>query len=247
MRAEPDGYTLLLGGTATHVITPLATRRPQFDPVQDFTPITRLAIVGLSVVAHPDAPARDLKSLIAYAKANPGKLSYGTPGAGTTNHFAGELFKTLAQTPGIAHVPYKGAGPAMNDLIGGHIALAVVNVTGQVLALRDSGKLVMLAMTTPARMPYAPDVPTAVESGVPGLLAQTFFAIFAPKGTPQPIVESISGAIDKALGEKELRDVYDKSGFTTDTEASPAALSKFLTDELARWKPVIDASGFKID
>ncbi len=246
-RAEPDGYTLLLGGTATHVITPLAARRPVFDPAKDFEPIARLAIVGLSIVAHPGAPVRDFTSLIAYAKANPGQLSYGTPGAGTTNHFAGELFKSLAQVPGIVHVPYTGAGPALNDLVGGHIPLAVVNVTGQVLELRSAGKLVMLAMTTPQRMPYAPDIPTAEESGVKGLLAQTFFGLFAPKDTPKAVIDRIASSIVKALAEKELQDLYAKAGFSVDRETGPAHLRDFLAAELMRWKPVVDASGFKID
>jgi tripartite-type tricarboxylate transporter receptor subunit TctC len=246
-RAPADGYTLLLGGTATHVVWPLAARRPVFDPVADFEPVTRLAVVGLSFVAHPATQLKDLKGLIEYARANPGKLSYGTPGAGTTNHFTGELFKTLAGVPVIVHVPYTGAGPALNDLIGGHIPLAVVNVTGQVLELARSGKLVMLAMTTPQRMPYAPEVPTAEESGVKGLLAQTFFGLFAPKDTPRAIIDRLAGAVSRVLAEQGLQDLYDKAGFTADREARPDLLREFLAAELARWKPVIDASGFKID
>jgi len=246
-RATPDGYTLLVAGSSLLVVIPLAARRPPFDPVQDFDTIARVAVVGLSIVAHPGIPVRDLNSLIEHAKANPGKLSYGTPGPGTTNHLTGELFKSLAQVPAIAHVPYTGAGPALNDLVGGHIPLAVVNVTGQVLELRTAGQIRMMAMTTSKRMPQAADVPTAIESGMPGLVAESFFGIVAPKGTPRPAIETVSKAIRTALTEPELRSIYEKASFQIESDPSPDAFRSSLAADLVRWKPIIDASGFKID
>ena len=246
-RATPDGYTLLLAGSSLMVVIPLAARRPQFDPVQDFDTVARVAVVGLSIVAHPGVPVRDLASLIDYAKANPGKLSYGTPGPGTTNHLTGELFKSLAQAPGIVHVPYTGAGPALNDLVGGHIPLAVVNVTGQVLELRSAGQIRMLVMTTSKRMPQAPDVPTAVEGGLPGLIAESFFGIVAPKGITKPVVETISKAIRTVLAEPELRSIYEKASFQIESDPTPESFQTSLAADLVRWKPIIEASGFKID
>lgn len=246
-RASPDGYTLLLGGNAGFIITPIAARRPLYDPVADFQPIARIATVGLSIVAHPSLPATDLAGVVAYAKANPGKLSYGTPGAGTTNHFVGEMLKALSGRPELVHVPYSGAGPALNDLIGGHIPLVIVNTTGQVIELHKAAKARILAVTTPRRLAVLPDVPTAEEAGAKSLVAEVFFGLFAPKGTPASIMERIAVATNKALAEPELRELYGKVGFETELESSPARLRAFLAAEITRWRPVIEATGYKID
>lgn len=246
-RSAPDGYTLLLAGSSMLVVIPLASKKPLYDPSADFETISRIAVVGLSFVAHPSTPVSDLKSLVAYMKSNPGKLSYGTPGTGTSNHLTGELFKSLAQAPGIVHVPYSGAGPALNDLVGGHIPLAVVNVTGQVLELGRAGQIKLLFMTTHKRMPQAPDVPTAIESGLPDLLSESFYGLLAPKQTPKDIIDRVSAAIAKALADPTLRSVYEKASFQIESDTSPQAFRKFLADDLARWKPIVEASGFKID
>ena len=246
-RAEKDGYTLLLGGSSMLVVAPLAQRKPAYDPEQDFAAIYRLAVVGLSIVAGPAVAARSLKELAAHANANPGKLSFGTPGAGTTNHLAGEMFKSVAGAPGIAHVPYSGAGPALNDLVGGHIPLAVVNVTGSVLDLARSGKLRVIAVMMPGRHPGLPEVPTAIEAGYQALEAQIFAGLFAPRGTPQPILERIAAATSKAMADPVLRDIYTKAGFDPDPGSGPAAMQAFLRSEIVRWKPVIEATGLKID
>src|SRR5436305_8988170 len=160
-RSQPDGYTILLGGISALVINPLAASRPPYDPVRDFEPIAILGHSSSTIVVHPSLPVRDLKELIAYAKANPGKLSYGSSGVGSINHLAGELLKSLAGID-IPHVPYRGAGPAMTDLIGGQIQVNVQSVSGQVIELHRSGKLRMLAVTSPARLVAAPDIPAAV-------------------------------------------------------------------------------------
>jgi tripartite-type tricarboxylate transporter receptor subunit TctC len=155
-RAQPDGYTILLGGGGAFVITPIAASRPPFDPITDFDPIAILVTTGLAIVAHPSVPADTLAELIDYAKRNPGKLSYGSAGVGTMNHLAGELLKSLTGTDDIVHVPYKGAGPSITDLISGQIPIASVNVTGQVIELNRSGKLRMLAVASPSRLGAAP-------------------------------------------------------------------------------------------
>lgn len=246
-RAQPDGYTLLLAGTGVLVVIPTAARKPQYDPVKDFEPISRLAVVGFAIVSTSSLPARTLKELVDLAKAEPGKLSFATPGAGTLNHLTGELFKSMAGLPALAHVPYAGAGPALNDLVGGHVPMAVVNVTGQVLSLQEAGKLRMLAVTTPARIPNAPAVPTTAEAGMPGLVSQIFAGLFAPAGTPKAIVERIAKAVAVALPDPELQKVYLSAGFEPDRQSGPEHMRTFLAAELARWKPIIEASGYKLE
>ncbi len=247
MRAPADGYTLLLGGNANFIVTPIAARKPAYDPVNDFEPVARLANVGLSFVVHSGLGISDMRGLIEHTRKNPGKVSFGTPGIGTTNHFVGEMLKSLANVPELAHVPYAGAGPAMNDLVGGHIPLLIANVTGQVLELHKAGQVRIVSVTTPKRLSIAPDVPTAVEAGINGMVAEVFFGVFAPKGTPPAIVTRISDAIGKTLADTELRSLYEKSGFETTERSSPQELHSFLSSEIARWRPIIDASGFKID
>lgn len=247
MRAPADGYTLLLGGSANFIVTPIAARKPPYDPVQDFEPVGRIASVGLSFVAHAGLGIRDMKGLLEYARSNPGKASFGTPGIGTTNHFVGEMLKSLGKVPELAHVPYAGAGPAMNDLVGGHIPLLVANVTGQVLELHKAGQVRIISVTTQKRLSIAPDVPTAEEAGIKGMVAEVFFGVFAPKGTPAAVLTKVADAINTTLADPELRDLYQKSGFETAERTSPQELKQFLADEITRWRPIIEASGFKID
>ena len=166
-RAQPDGYTILLGGGGAFVITPVAASRPPFDPIRDFEPIALLVTTGLAIVVHPSLPVRNLGELINYAKGDPGKLSYGSAGVGSMNQLTGELFKSLTGTADIVHVPYRGAGPAITDLVSGQIPIITANVTGQLIELERAGKVRILAVTTPRRLGAAPDIPTAVEQGLP--------------------------------------------------------------------------------
>jgi len=183
-------------------------------------------------------PARNLNELIAYAKANPGKLSYSSPGVGTTGHLAGELFKSLTGTD-IVHVPYKGAGPAISGLIGGQVLMAGAGITGQVLQWHQEGKLRIVAVATPARLIAAPDIPTAVEQGLPGMIAQSFFGLFAPAGTPNAIIAQISDATRTAMADHEIREKLIASGFEPEPDSSPEAARHFVDDEVARWTPII--------
>jgi tripartite-type tricarboxylate transporter receptor subunit TctC len=180
-RAEPDGYTLLLGNSSGLVINSIAASRITYDPMRDFEAISLLAVNGFAIVVNPSLPVRTLREFIEYAKSNPGKLSYGSAGVGSLNHLTGELFKSLVGTPDIVHVPYRGGGPAITDLISGHVPMVVPVVTGQVLELHQSGKLRMLAVTSPARLPAAPEIPTMAEAGLPGLVSQGFSGLFAPR------------------------------------------------------------------
>src|SRR3954453_19966972 len=168
-RARPDGYTILLGGTLPHVNEALLKSRPLYDPVKDLDPIVAIAANFIGIAVNPSVPAQTLGELIAYAKANPGKLSYGHAGIGSTNHLTGELFKLLSGTPEIVQGPYRGMGPALTDAVGGQIQMAVPGVTGQVLEFHRTGKLRLLAVSSPKRRAAAPEIPTAREEGLPGL------------------------------------------------------------------------------
>ena len=198
-RAQPDGYTILLGASGAMFIHPVATSQPTYDPVKDFRPIAILAFAPLCFVVHPSLPVRSLKELIDYAKANPGMLSYGSTGVGSLPHVSGELFKILAKTPDITHVPYKGAGPMLTDLMGGQIPFAYPTLTAQVIALHRSGKLRMLAVSTAHRNDAAPEIPTAAEAGLPGMVAQNVIGLYVPARTPQAIIEQLAQATRLSL------------------------------------------------
>ena len=245
-RANPDGYTILLGTVATHVPIMPAGGTPPYSPTKDLEAISILLTSALAIVVHPGLPARTVTELIEYAKANPGKLSSGSTGAGSMSHLAGELFKSLAGTPDIVNAPYKGAGPALSDLISGHIAMTVSNVTGHMLELHRSGKVRMLAVTSPIRLTAAPHIPTAVESGLPGMVAQSFAGLFAPAGTPELIVMQISEATRGAMADDEFRQKLIASGFEPYPDSSPDAARRFVEEETDRLIPVIKAIGLKL-
>jgi tripartite-type tricarboxylate transporter receptor subunit TctC len=242
-RAAPDGYTLLLGNTSTQVLGPLTMAKPPYDTVKDFVPISIIAISATSIIVHPSVPAKTLKELIAYAKANPNKLSYGSAGAGTLTNLTGEMFKHQTGISDIVHVPYKGAGPGITDLVSGHIPMMTPNITGQLLELHNSGKIRILAVTSPARLKGAPDIPTAMESGMPDMIAQLFTGLFAPAGTPKPIIDKIARANIAATADKDFQANLVKSGFEPVTDSDPEKTRKFVSEELQRWPPVLKAAG----
>jgi tripartite-type tricarboxylate transporter receptor subunit TctC len=246
-RAQPDGYTLLLGSGGTQVIIPIASSQPQYDPVKAFETISLLGITAVCIAVHPSVPAQTLQELIAYAKANPGKLSYGSAGSGTMTHLTGELFKVLSGTPDIVHIPYRGAGPALTDTISGHIPMITPNVTGQVIELNKTGKLRILAVTTPTRVAAAPDIPTAIEAGLPNMISQNFVALFAPAGTPRPIIEQVAQATRSGLSDRELQQLFHAAAFEPRPDSGPEHARRFLDDEVARWSPIIKSIGLKLD
>jgi tripartite-type tricarboxylate transporter receptor subunit TctC len=245
-RAQPDGYTILLGGNPGLVINPLASTHALYDSLMDFEPISILGLNATVIDVHPAQPIRTLKELADYAKANPGKLSYGSSGAGTANHLVGELFKLLTRTE-ITHVPYRGAGPAMADLISGHIPMLVQSSNAQAFELHETGKLRILAITSAKRIAAAPAIPTVGEAGLPGLASENFIGLFAPKGTPKAIVEQIAQATRHALADKDLQRLYAASGFEPDLDSSPEKARRRLEEEFVKWAPVIKAVGLKLD
>ena len=236
--AAPDGHTLLLGGSAPHVVSPFTTSPQPYDPVKDFAPIALIARGAYAIVVHPEVPAKNLGELIQHAKNNPGKLSYATAGTGTGNHLAGEQLKSLASVPGIVHVPYKGAGPALADVIGGHVPIGIAALNPQIFDLHRSGKVRVLAVTGPKRLPVAPDIPTAAEA-VPGMVAENFWMVFAPRGTPKAIIDRIHAASAKAIAFPDLQMAFTVGGLEPIRESDPESAGKFLQDEIARWAPLI--------
>jgi tripartite-type tricarboxylate transporter receptor subunit TctC len=245
-RAQPDGYTLLLGGIGPLVINPVAAAHTPYDPIKDFEPIAILVVTAFSVAVHPSLPVRTLAELIDYAKRNPGKLSYGSAGVGSGNHLTGELIKSLTGVD-IVHVPYRGAGLAITDLISGQIPMIMSNVTGQVIELHKAGKLRMLAVTSTKRLKAAPEIPSAAEAGLPGLVSRNFLCVLAPARTPSAIVAQISQAARTTMLDPELQKLYIASGFEPTPESTPAEARHFVEEEIARWTPVIRKIGLKLD
>src|SRR5262249_55702699 len=211
--AQPDGYSILLGSTTTHVLLTPAMANPPYDPVKDFSAVAVFAASSTSVVINASVPARTLAELIAYAKANPGKLSYGSAGNGSITNLAGELFKLRAGGLDIVHVPYKGIEQGVSDLIGGQIPMLSANATAQILDLHRAGKVRILAVNARARVKSAPDIPTAIEAGLPEMVAQTTFGVFAPAGTPRPILERVNAVTQDAMADPHFQTELLRLGF----------------------------------
>ena len=246
-RANPDGYTILLGGTLPHVNEALLKSRPLYDAVKDLDPIASIAANFLSISVHPSVPVQTLTELVAYAKANPGKLIYAHSGVGSTNHLTGELFKRLAEIPEVVGVPYRGIGPAMTDLISGQVSMLVAAVTGQVLEFHRSGRIRVLAVTSPTRLKAAPELPTASEAGFPGLTVTATLGLLAPTGTPKPIVEQIVQATHTALAEPDYQHILIEGGFEPTLDSNPDKFRQALAADVALWTPVVKALDLKID
>ena len=245
-RARPDGYTLLLGGATTHVTETLLKNRPQYDAMKELEPIAPIAITAFAIAVHPSVPAKDLAELIAYGKANPGKLSYGTAGTGSLNQLTGELFK-LRSGLDITHVPYRGAGPAIVDILAGQIPMIVPAMTNHVLELHRAGKIRVLAVTHGTRLAAAPELPTAVEQGLADLVSPNFIGVYAPAGLPRPLVEQIATANRTLLDDADYRALLVSGTFEPHSGLSPDAYRRYVEGEIARWAPIVKAIDLKID
>jgi tripartite-type tricarboxylate transporter receptor subunit TctC len=245
-RAQPDGHTLLLAGAGSLSLYAITTSRPAYDPIKDFQPITAVAITCYAVVVHSSVPARSLKELVAYAKANPGKLSYGSAGVGSPNHLTGELFRSLTGVD-VVHVPYRGGGPAIADAVSGQIPMVIPAVNGQLIEFHRSGRLRILAVATPERLLGAPEIPTAAEAGVPGLITQNLISLVAPAGTPRAIVDQIGAATHQGLADDQLQQQFIASGFEPPRDRSPEAVRRWVAEEIVRWTPIVKAIGLTRD
>jgi tripartite-type tricarboxylate transporter receptor subunit TctC len=242
-KAAPDGYTFLVGTVSTHAINPFIYTKLPYDTVKDFQPVSLIARLPNILVVHPSLPAKNVQELIAYLKANPDKMSYGSSGVGTSIHLAAELFKIKTGTT-MTHVPFRSSGDIMNNLTGGHINLAFDNITlawPQVKA----GNLRALAVSSTERSAIAPDVPTVADT-IPGFEATSWHGVFAPAGTPKPIVDKMAAEMKRIL---ELPDVKEKL-FEIGAVASPMTpedFAKFIDGERAKWADVVKAAGVKMD
>jgi len=246
-RAQPDGYTILLGGTLPHVNEALLKKRALYDPVKDLDPIAGIAANVLCIAVHPSVPVRTLEELIAYAKGNPAKLSYGHAGVGSIQHLTGELFKSLAGTPDIVDVPYRGTGPLVADLIGGQVPMGTPGVTGQVLEFHRSGKLRILAVTSPTRLIAAPELPTAAEQGFPGMIVRGSIGVLAPAGTPIGIIEQIAQATRMVVAEPAFQRMLIDAGIEPTVDSDPEKFRRSLAADVALWTPIVKALGIKVD
>jgi tripartite-type tricarboxylate transporter receptor subunit TctC len=241
-KSPPDGYTLFGAALPFSVIQSLY--KTSFDVTRDFAPITLAGVTPNLLVAHPGAPVNNVRELIAYAKANPGKLNYASTGNGTSNHLSFELFKAMTQT-NITHVPYKGSAPAVTDLIGGQVQVMFDN-TPNVLPHVRAGKLKALGVSTKARTPLAPEVPSVDEAGVPGYDVSVWFGVLTVAGTPREIVQRLNGEMVKILASPEIRERFGKTGVQV-VAGTPEHFSQFLKGEVDRWARVVREANIKAD
>jgi tripartite-type tricarboxylate transporter receptor subunit TctC len=243
VNAAPDGHTLLL--TATHhVINPSLYRSLKYDTRRDFTPISLVAAVPNVLVVHPSVPASTVAELIALAKAKPGTINFGSAGPGGANHLAGELFKHSADID-ITHIPYKGAAPALNDLLGGHIPMMFDSLPGVIQHI-NAGRLRALAVTSRQRAKAAPDIPTMQEAGVKDFEATAWFGLYAPAGMPADLTQKLSADVREALASPRMQAQFAKQGADPGT-MSQQEFAQFVETEMARWNRVITVANIKLD
>ena len=245
-KAQPDGYTLLMATVSTHAINPGLYKNMPYDPVRDFAPIGQVGVTPTLLGVHPSVPATDVKSLVAVIKENPGKVTYGSSGLGSILHLCGEQFKALAGGINIVHVPYRGSAPKMSDLVGGQISMAF-DATPTAMPQAQSGAIRAIGAGMATRMRAMPELPTLQEQGLKGFECYTWNAILAPADTPQPIVDRLSEAINKSLDDPAVFKRLQEAGIDPTPGSTPKQAAAFVKAELAKWAPIIKASGAHID
>ena len=243
-KAAPDGYTILMGTVATHAINPNLYPNMPYDAAKDFAPIILLATLPNLLVVNPSLPARNVKELIALAKAKPGELAFASAGNGTSQHLSGELFKKMIGVD-VIHIPYKGSAPAVTDLVGGQVQLMFDNIPSSLPHVR-AGKLRALAVTGPRRSPVLPDLPTVSEAGLPGFSITSWFALFAPAGTPDRILLRLNKEAGNALASKQIRQQWMAQGIEP-AGGTAEQLSAFVRIEVPRWAKIIRDSGARVE
>ncbi|MGH8618997.1 MAG: tripartite tricarboxylate transporter substrate binding protein [Burkholderiales bacterium] len=243
-KAPADGYTLVMGSSPTHAIAPSLYPQLPYDPLRDFVAITMVGTVPNVLVVYPSLPAKNVKELIALAKAKAGQLNFASAGNGTSQHLSGELFKVMTGVD-MVHVPYKGTAPAMVDLIAGQVQLSFDNVTTLVPHIQG-GKLRALAVTPAKRTPILPEVPTVAEAGVPGYEASVWFGVFAPAGTPAPVIAKLHEEIFRALNTADLRGRFNAMG-TDVSGMGPAEFQGFVRKEVPKWAEVVKKANVTIN
>jgi tripartite-type tricarboxylate transporter receptor subunit TctC len=243
-RSKPDGYTLLVSYSGYHVGNPHLFKQAGWDPIRDFAPVGMMTVAPQVIAINPKLPINSLKELIAYAKKNPGKLNYASSGSGSIQHIAGELFKQQTGTF-ITHIPYRGSGPAVQDLMGGQVDMFITTPAGVVSQIQ-AGRLRGLAVTGKKRLGALPQMPTTDEAGLPNYELDSWFAMFAPAGTNPEIIQKLNLALGSALNSPEAKTRADGAGTTIQT-MTPAELGDFTRKELDRWGKVIQTSKMTVD
>ncbi len=243
-KAPADGYTLLMGHIGTLAVNVALYPRLSYDPVKDFTPVSLVALVPNVLVVHPSLPAKTVADLVAYARANPGKLNYSSGGNGSAAHLAVEYFKLQTKTD-IVHVPYKGTGPSVTDLIAGQVSMTMTGAPA-VMPHVQSGRIRALGVSSPQRIPALAQIPTVAESGVPGFDATQWYGVVAPAGTPRDIVAKLNAEIRKIMQSKEMLERLNTEGAIS-AAGTPEQFDAYIKSEIARWGAVVRAAGMKAD
>ena len=239
-KSEPDGYTIALGYTGTLAIGPSLYKNAGYDPRKDFAPIGLIGNAPNSLVVHPSFPAKTVAELIAYAKANPGKVNFGSAGAGTVSHITGEYFAASAGIK-LVHIPYKGTGPALTDLLGGHIPMAFAPIPASHPSV-TAGLLRALAVTSTTRSSLLPEVPTIAESALPEFDASLYYGLVAPAGTPRPVIDRLNNTLQAALASDEVKKQLGLDG-TEITPGTPEDYAAFIDKDEKKWAQLVKASG----
>jgi tripartite-type tricarboxylate transporter receptor subunit TctC len=244
-RAEPDGYTLFVAAASIIVLNPMLYKKLPYDPVSDFKMLALITDLPVMMEVHPSVPAKTVAEFVAFAKQNPGKLNFGSAGTGGTIHLAGEMFKQIAGIDMI-HVPYKGAGPALTDLLSGNIQV-MFDTLSTALPPVKSGLLRPLGVSSTERSPDLPDVPTIAESGYPDYRVSVWYGIAAPAKVPDDVSQKIRASLDRALNDAAFRASLEKIGFPVFRPRSPAEIAEFIDADRARWSKVIKAQNISLD
>ena len=243
-KSAPDGYTIVMGALSTHAVNVSLFRKLPYDPVRDFAPVTLISEVPNVLVVNPAVPAKTVAEFIAYARANPGKLNFASGSTGSAGHLAGELFKTMARVD-MTHVPYKGAAPAVTDLLAGQVQLMFDNLASALPNIR-AGRLRALAVTTKKRSAFVPELPTIAESGLPGFDVSTWFGVMAPAATPRPIVNRLHDGIVRALAQPDVEERLAAMG-AEPVGDTPEQFGAFVKSEIAKYAKVVKDSGARVD
>ncbi len=242
-RSAPDGYVLLVV-EPTFAITPSLFAKVPFDVQKDFAPIVQLGQAPQVLVVHPSVPAKTVKELIALARAKPGQITFASPGTGTTGHLGLELFKMMAKVD-MVHIPYKGAGPAVADLLGGQVSVAVVSVSSAQANIK-AGRLRALGVTSAQRFSGAPEIPTIAEEGLPGFDTLQWWGLVAPRATPADVIDKIAAAAGRLVASPEMKERMLALGAET-AASSPERFAAFIRDEIDKWGKLVRASGARVD
>lgn len=243
-KAPADGYTVLLGSITTHAVNPALYKNLKFDPLKDFTPVSLVVSSPQLLAVHPSLAAKSVKDLIALAKAKPGKLNYASAGVGTSPHLTFELFKSMAGIDAV-HVPYKGTGPAITELVGGQVQMMITGVVALMPHVK-SGKLRGLAVTSAKRVAALPDLPTIAESGVPKFDVSSWFGVFLPAGAPKPVLTKMNGEIRRMVEIPEVRTKLTSLGANPETN-TPEEFAAYVKSEMAKWGKVVRDTGTRAD